>query len=159
MIRRYYKSKEYSEDPDFVASVLITAVSDSKQKEERKIREDEEKKRHEEGRRLRHELELARLQFQTVTAGQSETQMFVQEAIGVKKKFHLPKLEFRQFSGNVKDWLPFWNEFEHIHKDADIAPESKFQYLVQATVSGSRAREVVESFPTTGASYGKAVES
>ncbi|GBM84623.1 hypothetical protein AVEN_226657-1 [Araneus ventricosus] len=158
------KSKEYLEDPDFVASILITAVADRKQKEEdRKIREEEEKKRQEEKERLQeqrqHELELARLQFQTVKADQSETQVFVQEAIGVKKRFHLPKLEFCQFSGNVKDWLPFWSQFEHIHKDADIAPENKFQYLVQATVSGSRAREVVESFPPTGANYGKAVES
>ncbi|GBN32106.1 hypothetical protein AVEN_105034-1 [Araneus ventricosus] len=79
--------------------------------------------------------------------------------MGVKKKFHLPQLEFRQFSGNVKDWLPFWSEFEHIHKDADIVPENKFQYLVQAIVSGSGARDVVESFPPTGANYEKAVES
>ncbi|GBN56373.1 hypothetical protein AVEN_183202-1 [Araneus ventricosus] len=46
------KSKEYSKDPDFVASILITAVADRKQKEEeRKIRDDEEEKRQEEERR------------------------------------------------------------------------------------------------------------
>ncbi|GBM01680.1 hypothetical protein AVEN_271933-1 [Araneus ventricosus] len=55
--------------------------------------------------------------------------------------------------------LAFWSQFEHIHKDAYTAPENKFQYLVQATLSGSRAREVVESFPPTGADYEKAVES
>ncbi|GBM64582.1 hypothetical protein AVEN_56555-1 [Araneus ventricosus] len=92
-------------------------------------------------------------------SGQSETQAFVHEEIGVKKKFHLPKSEFRQISGNVKDCLHFWSQFENIHKDADIAPENKFQYLVQATVSGSRARVVVESFPPSGANYEKAVES
>ncbi|GBN10293.1 hypothetical protein AVEN_54461-1 [Araneus ventricosus] len=43
------KSKEYLEHPDFVASILITAVADRKQKEEeRKIIEEEEKKRQEE---------------------------------------------------------------------------------------------------------------
>ncbi|GBN58845.1 hypothetical protein AVEN_135517-1 [Araneus ventricosus] len=43
------KSKEYSKDPDFVASILITAVADRKQKEEeRKIRDDVEEKRQEE---------------------------------------------------------------------------------------------------------------
>ncbi|GFT33239.1 uncharacterized protein TNCV_4767251 [Trichonephila clavipes] len=45
------------------------------------------------------------------------------------------------------------------HDDDEIAPENKFQYLVQATVNGSRAREVVESFPATAANYAKAVES
>ena len=71
----------------------------------------------------------------------------------------MPKLELRQFSGDLKDWLPFWSQFEHVHNDLDIAPENKFQYLIQSTVSKSRAREVVESFPPTGANYEKAVES
>ncbi|GFS89441.1 hypothetical protein NPIL_77451 [Nephila pilipes] len=41
----------------------------------------------------------------------------------------------------------------------DIALEDKFQYLVQAIVIGFRAREVVESYPSIGANYVKAVES
>ncbi|GBO20707.1 hypothetical protein AVEN_272781-1 [Araneus ventricosus] len=87
------ESKEYSEDPDLVASILITAVADRKQNEEaREMGEEEEKRLQEEERKLneeerklqqeerrlqeqrQHELELARLQFQTMTAGQSETQ-------------------------------------------------------------------------------------
>ncbi|GBN41804.1 hypothetical protein AVEN_118137-1 [Araneus ventricosus] len=144
-----WKSKEYSEDPDSVASILITAVADRKRKEEeRKIRErwrknvkKRKKKEQEEERRLQeqsqHELEVARLQFQTVTSGQSDIQAVVQEAIGVKKKFLFPKLEVRRFSGNMKYLFPFWSRFEHIHKDIDIVPENKFQYVVQATVSGS----------------------
>ncbi|GFT42630.1 uncharacterized protein TNCV_2165321 [Trichonephila clavipes] len=61
------------------------------------------------------------------------------------------RLELRQFGDNIKDWLlsPFWSQFEQIHKDEDIAPNDKFQYLIQATVSGPRAREIVESFPPT----------
>ncbi|GFW82408.1 uncharacterized protein TNCV_3818881 [Trichonephila clavipes] len=55
--------------------------------------------------------------------------------------------------------LQFWSRFQHIHDDDEIAPENKFQYLVQATVNGSRAREVVESFPATAANYAKAVDS
>ncbi|GFW24344.1 uncharacterized protein TNCV_605911 [Trichonephila clavipes] len=65
----------------------------------------------------------------------------------------------RQFSGGIKDWLHFWSRFQNIHDDDEIAPENKFQYLVQATVNGSRAREVVESFPATAANYAKAVDS
>ncbi|GFY23101.1 integrase catalytic domain-containing protein [Trichonephila clavipes] len=50
-------------------------------------------------------------------------------------------------------------EFEHIHKDGGTVPEKRFQYLIQATVSGSRAREIVESLPPKSANYAKAVES
>ncbi|GFW34554.1 uncharacterized protein TNCV_951841 [Trichonephila clavipes] len=85
----------------------------------------------------------------------------LQEAEKDKKKEHELelRLEFRQCGDNIKDWLPFWNQFEQIHEEEDIAPEDKFQYLVQATVSGSRAREIVESFPPTGANYQKAILS
>ncbi|GFU51507.1 uncharacterized protein TNCV_81451 [Trichonephila clavipes] len=76
-----------------------------------------------------------------------------------KRKFTLPRLEFRQFGDNIKDWFPFCSQFEQIYKDEDIAPEHKFQCLVQATVSGSRAREIVKSFLPTGANYQKAIES
>lgn len=27
------------------------------------------------------------------------------------RKFKLPKLEFRKFGGDIKDWLPFWSQF------------------------------------------------
>ncbi|GBO10556.1 hypothetical protein AVEN_190259-1, partial [Araneus ventricosus] len=63
------------------------------------------------------------------------------------------------FGDDLKDWLPFWSQFYHIDKDYDIAPENKFQYLVQAIVVCSRAREVVETFPPTGENYAKAVDS
>ncbi|GFT81181.1 uncharacterized protein TNCV_5089981 [Trichonephila clavipes] len=70
--------------------------------------------------------------------------------------FMLPRLEFRQFGDNIKDWLPFWSPFEQIHnKEEDIAPEDKFQYLVQAKFSGSHAREIAESFPPIDAKLSK----
>ncbi|GBM23227.1 hypothetical protein AVEN_159901-1 [Araneus ventricosus] len=65
-------------------------------------------------------------------------------------KFTLPKLQFRQFSDDLKNWLTFWSQFEHIEKDDDIGLENNFQYLVQATAVGSRPREAVESVPPTG---------
>ena len=80
--------------------------------------------------------------------------------LSVKKwKFKLPKLEWNKYSGEIKDWLGFWDQFKKIHEDEDIASEDKFQYLVQATVKGSRAREIVESFPPTADNYPKAIES
>ncbi|GIX74698.1 DUF1758 domain-containing protein [Caerostris extrusa] len=82
-----------------------------------------------------------------------------------KRKFELEKkrldneLELARIKlGNdLKDWLPFWSQFQHIDKDE--GPEDKFQYLIKATIVGSRAREVVESFPPNGANYSKTLES
>ncbi|GFX84614.1 uncharacterized protein TNCV_724221 [Trichonephila clavipes] len=111
---------------------------------------------YEESRKIRgYELELARIKATLPVSGESQNT----DICGAKKKFNLPKLEFRQFSGDIKDWLQFWSHFQHIHDDDEIASENKFQYLVQATVNGSRAREVVESFPATAGNYAKAVES
>ncbi|GBN63233.1 hypothetical protein AVEN_79661-1 [Araneus ventricosus] len=107
--------------------------------------------------KINSELELARMQTQNENQGVISQQ--IPETSNAKKKFTLPKLQFRQFGDDLKDWLPFWSQFEHVDKDDDIAPENKFQYLVQATVVGSRAREVVESFPPTGENYAKAVDS
>ncbi|GFW05377.1 uncharacterized protein TNCV_3358961 [Trichonephila clavipes] len=93
---------------------------------------------------------LARIKATLAVSGESQNTV-------ISAAKNLPKLEFRQFRGDIKDGLQFWSQ--HIHDDDEIAPENKFQYLVQATVNGSRAREVVESFPATAANYAKAVDS
>ena len=41
----------------------------------------------------------------------------------------------------------------------DIAVENKFQYLIQAIVSGSKVQEVVDSFLPTNDNYSKVTES
>ncbi|GBN08003.1 hypothetical protein AVEN_215207-1 [Araneus ventricosus] len=73
-----------------------------------------------------------------------------------EKRFELLRLELRKFNGDVKEWLYFWRQFEKIHADSSIEDLDKFQYLLQSTVEGSRAREVIESFPPTGDNYPKA---
>ncbi|GBN38795.1 hypothetical protein AVEN_75280-1 [Araneus ventricosus] len=75
-----------------------------------------------------------------------------------KRRFKLPKLELRKFDGDVKEWLYFWSQFEKIHDDSSIEDSDKFQYLLQSTVEGSRAREVIESFQPTGDNYPKAID-
>jgi len=72
-------------------------------------------------------------------------------------KFKLPKLEFRKFGGDLKDWLPFWSQFQTIDLDEEISPDDKFQYLVQATIAGTRVREIVESFLPNCENYPKVV--
>ncbi|CAG7724974.1 unnamed protein product, partial [Allacma fusca] len=39
-----------------------------------------------------------------------------------------------------------------------IAPEDKFQYLIQSMSEGSKAREVVDSFPLSGSNYPKVID-
>lgn len=75
-----------------------------------------------------------------------------------KRKLKLPKIELKQFGGEVKDWLTFWSQFKRIHEDRDMENEDKFHYLSQATIHGSRARDIVESFPATGENYDKVIE-
>ncbi|GFX30961.1 uncharacterized protein TNCV_784451 [Trichonephila clavipes] len=121
------------------------------EKERQRQYEMEEKER-----QRQYELQLARIQAQSHLVEVNENLPLSEN--NTKRKFHLPKLEFRKFSGNIKDWLPFWSQLEHIHKDGEIASGKKFRNLIQATVSGSRAREIVESFLPTSANYAKAVE-
>ncbi|GBN53770.1 hypothetical protein AVEN_128855-1 [Araneus ventricosus] len=82
----------------------------------------------------------------------------VSESISNKRNFKLPKIELQKFDGNLKDWLSFWGLFKKIDEDSDIPNEDKYQYLIQSTLKGSRAREVVESFPPTAENYTQAIE-
>lgn len=71
------------------------------------------------------------------------------------RKFKLSKIEFKPFGGDIKDWLSFWVQFKKIHEDADIDNHDKSEYLVQGTIEGSRARQLVENFPAIGENYGE----
>ena len=54
-----------------------------------------------------------------------------------KGKFSLPKLQFQQFDGDLKEWQSFFGQFQQISKDVHISPENKCQHLIQAIESGS----------------------
>ncbi|GFX62257.1 integrase catalytic domain-containing protein [Trichonephila clavipes] len=133
-------SNEFKKIPEFVQEFIRNML-------ERKLQEaekDKQKERELEVSKLEaeKEIELARIQFQN--RGESFSSNSTADLNNSKRKFTLPRLELRQFSDNSKVWLPFWSQFEQIHKDEDITPEDKFQYLVQATVTGSHARQIVE---------------
>ncbi|KAF2894362.1 hypothetical protein ILUMI_11811, partial [Ignelater luminosus] len=76
----------------------------------------------------------------------------------VNRKFKLPVIEFKQFDGDVRHWLSFWAQFKKIHEDLDI-DLNKISYLIQATLPGSRARQVVESFSAMQENYEKIIDS
>ncbi|GFT14665.1 uncharacterized protein TNCV_632601 [Trichonephila clavipes] len=51
-----------------------------------------------------------------------------------KRSFKLPKIELKKFSGEAKDFLAFWIQFQKIHNDKGIAEEDKMQYLLQSVL-------------------------
>ena len=75
-----------------------------------------------------------------------------------RKKFKMPTFEIAKFCGNVKDWLKFWNQFRKIDEDNEVDDEDKFQMLLRSVEVGSRARDLVSSFPSTRENYRKAIE-
>ncbi|UYV82357.1 hypothetical protein LAZ67_21001781 [Cordylochernes scorpioides] len=42
-------------------------------------------------------------------------------ALSEKRICKLPKLELLKFSGTLKEWLPWWGQFERIHKDDTLS--------------------------------------
>lgn len=74
-----------------------------------------------------------------------------------KKTYKLPKIELRKFSGEAIDWLSWWNQFSKINEDEELHVSDKFEYLVQCLEKGSRAFDLVDSYPRTNENYPKAV--
>lgn len=89
----------------------------------------------------------------------SATQNPIQVHLGHSKNLAYPKMEQKKFSGELKDWLQFWARFKKIHDDPNIANEDKYQFLIQSMVEGTRASEIVASYPATAENYPKAIES
>ncbi|UYV84444.1 hypothetical protein LAZ67_X002193 [Cordylochernes scorpioides] len=50
------------------------------------------------------------------------------------------------------------DDFSTIDRDPQMPPETKFQYLFQATAENSEVREAVESFPPSADNYPKVIE-
>ncbi|GFS62798.1 osteoclast-stimulating factor 1 [Trichonephila clavipes] len=75
-----------------------------------------------------------------------------------KRSFKLPKIELKKFSGEAKDFLAFWSQFQKIHNDKGIAEEDKMQYLLQSVEPKSKAERLVLSFPAMAENYPKAID-
>lgn len=64
----------------------------------------------------------------------------------------LPKLSLPKFSGDVQDWLPFWEQFDAIiDKREDLPVVTKFSYL-RETLLGD-AKRAIAGLALTGANY------
>jgi Arginine methyltransferase-interacting protein, contains RING Zn-finger len=74
-------------------------------------------------------------------------------------KYKLPKLKLQEFDGQLKNWLPFWGQFEKIHMDPELGDVDKLSYLTMYMMKGTPARELVDSYPATGNMYNQVVEA
>ncbi|GFT01514.1 uncharacterized protein TNCV_270171 [Trichonephila clavipes] len=63
-----------------------------------------------------------------------------------------------KFSGEAKDFLAFWSQFQKIDNDKSITEEDKMQYLLQSVEPKSKAEREVLSFPATAKNYPKAID-
>ena len=77
----------------------------------------------------------------------------------IKKKYKLPRIEVFKFSGEIRDWLPFWSRFKKVHEDPNIDNEEKLHYLTLSMVPGSRADALVNSYPPIGENYAQVITS
>ncbi|XP_015121270.1 uncharacterized protein LOC107044037 [Diachasma alloeum] len=75
------------------------------------------------------------------------------------RRYNFPKIQPPKFDGELKNYLQWWSLFKPIHEDIKILKEQKFTYLVQGMVEGSRAAELIKSFPPTPENYENAVAS
>ncbi|KMQ85436.1 hypothetical protein RF55_16023, partial [Lasius niger] len=118
-------SDEYKADPDFVKSILENVISERKVQEETEKEEKENEKEKErfkleeeakynktkleeetkynlEMARMEHERELAKIRIQELS--QMENQPSTGDNSNSRRKFTLPKLEFRRFGDDIKEW-------------------------------------------------------
>ncbi|GIY51430.1 integrase catalytic domain-containing protein [Caerostris extrusa] len=61
----------------------------------------------------------------------------------------LPKIQIKKFYGNLLSYLSFWGPFKKIHEDKNLDDVDKFHYLAQSMLPGTRAYELIESYPLT----------
>ncbi|KAF2896674.1 hypothetical protein ILUMI_09501 [Ignelater luminosus] len=64
-----------------------------------------------------------------------------------------------QFGGEIKDWLPFWDQFQKIHNEEKMDLSDKLHYLLMSITPNSVAKEVVESFPATSEMYDNVIKA
>ncbi|XP_040064897.1 uncharacterized protein LOC120838860 [Ixodes scapularis] len=78
-------------------------------------------------------------------------------AASTSKKVRLPKLELIKFNGHLKNWLPFWNQFDAaIHQNPDLTSCDKFNYL-KAALTGDGAA-AIDGLQPTAECYADAIE-
>ena len=63
----------------------------------------------------------------------------------------LPKLELPKFSGDVLNWISFWDQFTAVVHNADMPNIQKFTYLL--SLLKDEAKSVISGLSTTDSNY------
>jgi hypothetical protein len=71
-----------------------------------------------------------------------------------RRKLKLPKIDLKNFGGEIKDFFNLLRLLKKIQDDKVMKEKYKVQYLIQGTIEGSRER-----FPANSGYYSKAIES
>lgn len=88
----------------------------------------------------------------SVQASQSPSAMLHAQN-GIK----LPKLQLRTFTGELTDWLPFWQQFSTaVDENSRLTKREKFQYL--STLLKGDAASAIRGLHATESSYDDAIE-
>ena len=84
----------------------------------------------------------------------STSGIFNTYSLGTQVK--LPKLDLRQFDGDISKWPSIWDAFESsVHSNTKLAPIDKFNYRNSLLVKS--ANEVIPGLSLTAANYDEAV--
>jgi len=136
-------------DLKIIDGMLDAGCTDEQQDEEYLANEEYRKK-----------IRIAKLKLDKVLKATSPTPSeYSTASAGQQRNFKLPKIELIKFSGELKDWLGFWAQFQKIHEDPSLHPSDKFHYLSQAMQNGTEAKELVKSYPASADNYPKVIES
>ncbi|KAL1448563.1 hypothetical protein WDU94_013886, partial [Cyamophila willieti] len=73
--------------------------------------------------------------------------------------YKLPPLKLKEFGGDLRQWLPFWAQFEKIHLDPNMPAVDKLGYLSMCIVKDSPAQRVINSYPATEAMYPEVIKA
>ena len=67
----------------------------------------------------------------------------------------LPKISLPHFGGEVKNWLPFWDQFKVLIHETELPAVTKFTYLT--SVLKNEARSSISNLALTDANYTTAI--
>ena len=72
-------------------------------------------------------------------------------------KARLPKLNQPVFSGDITEWITFWDSYDTaVHQNADLSDVEKFTYL--KTLVSKTAKEAISGLTLTSANYKEAIK-
>ncbi len=75
------------------------------------------------------------------------------------RNFKLPTIQMTKFSGELKDWLAWWAQFQKIDEDPHMHGSDKFWYLLQSLEPGTDAYEMVMGYPQSNENYPQVIEA